>query len=93
LIIVDDVGLLPVSADAGESLFRVVDGAYEKRSLAISSDIHPTGFDEADAQDPRDRGGRLLHYAHVLITDGTDSYRLSQATAGKGGEAPHLRRP
>jgi hypothetical protein len=27
---------------------------------------------------------RLLHHAHVLLTDGTDSYRLAQATAGKG---------
>ena len=27
---------------------------------------------------------RLLHHAHVLITNGTDSYRLAQATAGKG---------
>jgi hypothetical protein len=27
---------------------------------------------------------RLLQHAHVLITDGTDSYRLAQATAGKG---------
>jgi hypothetical protein len=27
---------------------------------------------------------RLLHHAHVLLTDGTDSYRLAQATSGKG---------
>jgi hypothetical protein len=27
---------------------------------------------------------RLLHHAHVLLTDGTESYRLAQATAGKG---------
>jgi hypothetical protein len=27
---------------------------------------------------------RLLHHAHVLITEGQDSYRLTQATAGKG---------
>lgn len=27
---------------------------------------------------------RLLHHAHVLLTHGTDSYRLAQATAGKG---------
>jgi hypothetical protein len=26
----------------------------------------------------------LLHHAHVLITDGSDSDRLAQATAGKG---------
>ena len=27
---------------------------------------------------------RLLHHAHVLVTDDTESYRLTQATAGKG---------
>jgi hypothetical protein len=27
---------------------------------------------------------RLLHHAHVLLTDGTDFYRLAQATSGKG---------
>jgi DNA replication protein DnaC len=26
---------------------------------------------------------RLLHHAHVINTDGQDSYRLAQATAGK----------
>jgi len=85
LIIVDDVGLLPVSADAAEALFRVVDAAYEKRSIAISSNIHPAGFDELM---PKTLAAatvdRLLHHAHVLITDATESYRLAQATAGKG---------
>jgi DNA replication protein DnaC len=27
---------------------------------------------------------RLLHHDHVLITEGQESYRLAQATAGKG---------
>ena len=27
---------------------------------------------------------RLLHHAHVLLTDSTESYRLTQATSGKG---------
>ena len=85
LILIDDVGLLPVSADAAEALFRVVDAAYEKRSIAISSNVHPSGFDELM---PKTLAAatveRLLHHAHVLITDGQDSYRLAQATAGKG---------
>lgn len=85
LIVIDDVGLLPVSTDAAEALFRVVDAAYEKRSIAISSNIHPAGFDELM---PKTLAAatvdRLLHHAHVLITDGTESYRLTQATAGKG---------
>ena len=42
LIVIDDVGLLPVSTDAAEALFRVIDAAYEKRSIAISSNIHPS---------------------------------------------------
>jgi DNA replication protein DnaC len=85
LIIVDDVGLLPTSADGAEALFRVVDAAYEKRSIAISSNIHPSGFDELMPKTMATATvDRLLHHAHVLITDGQDSYRLAQATAGQG---------
>ena len=46
LVVVDDIGLLPVSSDAAEGLYRPVDAAYEKRSVAISSNLHPSGFDE-----------------------------------------------
>jgi DNA replication protein DnaC len=42
LVVIDDVGLLPISADAAEAMSRVVDAAYEKRSIAISSNIHPS---------------------------------------------------
>ncbi len=85
LVVVDDVGLLPISADAAEALFRVVDAAYEKRSIAISSNLHPSGFDELMPKSLATATvERLLHHAHVLITDGQDSYRLAQATAGEG---------
>ena len=84
-MVIDDVGLLPVSADAAEALFRVIDAAYEKRSIAISSNIHPSGFDELMPKSIATATvDRLLHHAHVMITDGQDSYRLAQATAGKG---------
>jgi DNA replication protein DnaC len=74
-----------VSADAADALFRVVDAAYEKRSIAISSNIHPSGFDELMPKTMATATvDRLLHHAHVIITDGQDSYRLAQATAGKG---------
>ncbi len=46
LVVVDDIGLLPVSTDAAEGLYRLVDAAYEKRSIAISSNLHPAAFDE-----------------------------------------------
>jgi len=37
---------LPVSQDAAEGLYRLADAAYEKRSVAISSNLHPAVFDE-----------------------------------------------
>ncbi len=70
-------------AGAAEALFRVVDAAYEKRSNAIISNVHPSGFDELMPKTLATATvERLLHHAHVLITDGQDSYRLAKATAG-----------
>lgn len=87
MIIVDDIGLLPISPDAAECFYRLVDTAYERRSLAVSSNLHPAGFDEimpkALATATVDR---LLHHAHVVVTQG-DSHRLNEATTG-GGVVP-----
>ena len=72
LVVIDDVGLLPVSTDAAEALFRVIDATYEKRSIAISSNIHPSGFDELMPKSIATATvDRLLHHAHVLSTKGT----------------------
>ena len=84
LVVVDDIGLLPVGTDAAEGLYRVVDAAYEKRSNAISSNLHPAGFDELMPKTLATATvDRLLHHAHVCQTSG-DSVRLTQALAGKG---------
>ncbi len=84
LVVVDDIGLLAVTPDAAEGLYRLVDAAYEKRSIAISSNLHPSGFDEIM---PKTLAAatvdRLLHHAHLCATTG-DSIRLAQATTGKG---------
>jgi DNA replication protein DnaC len=84
LVAIDDIGLLPTSPDAAEGFFRVIDAAYERRSLAISTNLHPSNFDSimpktlaAAAVD------RLMHHAHVIDVAG-DSFRLKEATSGKG---------
>jgi DNA replication protein DnaC len=84
IVMIDDIGLLPVGADAAEGLYRLVDAAYEKRSVAVSSNLHPAGFDELMPKTLATATvDRLLHHAHVCQTSG-DSVRLSQAMAGKG---------
>lgn len=84
LIVIDDIGILPSGQDAAEAFYRVVDAAYEKRSLAVTSNLHPAGFDtimpKALATAAVDR---LLHHAHLVVTDGP-SRRLAEATAGQG---------
>jgi DNA replication protein DnaC len=84
LVCIDDIGLLPVTTDTAEALYRVVDAAYEKRSIALSSNLHPAGFDELMPKTIANATvDRLMHHAHVVITTG-DSIRLTQATRGKG---------
>jgi DNA replication protein DnaC len=84
IVMIDDIGLLPVGADAAEGLYRLVDAAYEKRSVAVSSNLHPAGFDELMPKTLATATvDRLLHHAHICQTSG-DSVRLSQAMAGKG---------
>ena len=84
LVVVDDIGLLPVGADAAEGFYRLIDAAYEKRSIAVSSNLHPAGFDEILPKTLATATvDRLLHHAHVVVTQG-ESYRLTEATSGKG---------
>ena len=84
VIVIDDIGLLPVTAETAEALYRVVDAAYERRSIALSSNLHPAGFDELMPKTIANATvDRLLHHAHLVLTAG-DSIRLTHATTGKG---------
>ena len=84
LVVVDDIGMLPAGQAAAEAFYRVVEACYERRSVAVTSNIHPSGFDAIMPKTLATAAvDRLLHHAHVIITDG-NSLRLSEAVAGKG---------
>ena len=84
LIFVDDIGMLPAGPDAAEAFYRIIDAAYERRSIAVTSNIHPSGFDTIMPKTLATATvDRLLHHAHLIITKG-DSHRLGQAVTGKG---------
>lgn len=84
LIVVDDIGMLPAGQAAGEAFYRLVDAAYERRSVAVTSNLHPSGFDTIMPKTLATASvDRLLHHAHVIITEGT-SLRLVDATNGTG---------
>jgi DNA replication protein DnaC len=84
LVVVDNIGLLPAGQEAAEAFYRVVDAAYERRSVAVTSNLHPAGFDTIMPKTLATAAvDRLLHHAHVVITEG-GSLRLAEAMAGKG---------
>jgi DNA replication protein DnaC len=84
LIVVDDIGMLPAGQEAAEAFYRVIDAAYERRSVAVTSNIHPSGFDSIMPKTLATATvDRLLHHAHLVLTKG-DSHRLAEALAGKG---------
>jgi DNA replication protein DnaC len=84
LIVIDDIGALPAGQDAAEAFYRVVDAAYERRSVAVTSNIKPSGFDTIMPKTlATTTVDRLLHHAHQVLTDGR-SQRLAEALAGKG---------
>ena len=58
--------------------------AYERRSVAVTSNIHPSGFDQIMPKTLATATvDRLLHHAHLVLTKG-DSHRPAEALAGKG---------
>ncbi|MFD5255189.1 ATP-binding protein [Streptomyces bobili] len=81
----DDIGLLPVGEDAAEASHRIIDAADERRSIAVTSNIHSPGFDTIT---PKTLAGastdRLMHHAHLLTTTG-DSHRLAEANGPPPG--------
>ena len=83
-IVIDDIGMLPSGQEAAEAFYRVIDAAYEKRSVALTSNLHPAGFDTIMPKTLATAAvDRFLHHAHMVLTEG-GSLRLAEATAGKG---------
>lgn len=76
LLIIDDLGLRPLSADEPIDLYEIIRSRYERGSLIVTSnrDIeewHPLFGDALLASAAMDR---LLHHAHVIAIEG-ESYR------------------
>ena len=64
--------MLPAGQETAEAFYRVVDAAYERRSVAVTSNIHPSGFDQIMPKTLATATvDRLLHHAHLPVADHT----------------------
>lgn len=80
LVVVDDIGLLPVSDDAAEGLYRLVDAAYEKWSAAIWSNLHPSAFDQLM---PKTVGHGYCRSASSSYSSGPDQWGIDSVEPGR----------
>lgn len=76
LLIIDDVGLRPLTGDEPIDLYEVIRARYERGSMILTSnraveEWYPLFKDELMASAAMDR---LLHRAHVVVMEG-DSFR------------------
>jgi DNA replication protein DnaC len=89
LLIIDELGYVPLSTTGAELLFETISKRYERGSTIITSNLP---FDEWTSVFGNERltGAlldRLTHHVHILEMNG-DSYRLEHSKARRRSKSP-----
>jgi len=80
LLIIDEIGYLPMSREQANLFFQVIAKRYERGSLILTSNLGFAQWDQTFAGDATLTAAmldRLLHHAHVVAIQG-DSFRLRE---------------
>lgn len=80
LLIVDEIGYLPLHREQAHLFFQVIAARYEKGATIMTSNLSFGAWDQAFAGDRVLTAAmldRLLHHSHVVQIQG-DSYRLKE---------------
>ena len=83
LLIIDELGFVPLSKTGAELLFEVFSQRYERSSTLVTSNLPFDEWTEAFGSE-RLTGAlldRLTHHVHILEMNG-DSYRLKDSKRG-----------
>ncbi len=88
LIIVDELGYIPLDRHGAEHLFGFFSQCYEQVSLIITTNLPFTDWPQVFADDERMTGAlldRLTHHVHIVAIEG-DSFRLKTSTSSKSAK-------
>jgi DNA replication protein DnaC len=87
LLIVDELGFVPLSKIGAELLFEVFSQRYERTSTLVTSNLPFQEWTEVLGSE-RLTGAlldRLTHHVHILEMNG-ECYRIKQSKRKRGGE-------
>ena len=88
VLIIDELGYLPIKKEDAKLFFQLIDRRYEKRSTILTTNIHFSEWDDVfcDAVMANAILDRILHHAHVITITGK-SYRLKDHIKPREEEA------
>ena len=88
LLVVDEVGYLPLNRADANMVFQLVSRRYERGSIVVTSNKSFSEWGQVFGDDVLASAilDRLLHHCHVLSINGP-SYRLKDHVDPRGGEA------
>ena len=80
LMVIDEIGFVPLHKDAAELLFQVISDCYERKSLIITSNLEFSQWNTVFGDNRLTAAliDRLIHHSHIVIFSG-ESYRLTQS--------------
>jgi DNA replication protein DnaC len=80
LLVLDELGFVPLPASGAELLFDIVSDRYEKASIVITTNLPFEEWISVLASEPLTHAmlDRLTHHVHILEMNGR-SYRLAQS--------------
>ena len=80
LILVDEIGFVPLHKESAELLFQVISDCYERRGLIITSNLEFSQWNTVFGDNRLTAAliDRLIHHSHIVIFSG-ESYRLTQS--------------
>lgn len=80
LIVIDEIGFVPLHKDSAELLFQVISDCYERKSLIITSNLEFSQWNTVFGDNRLTAAlvDRLIHHSHIVVFSG-ESFRLSQS--------------
>ena len=84
LLVLDELGFVPLPASGAELLFDIVSDRYEKASIVLTTNLPFEEWISVLASEPLTHAmlDRLTHHVHILEMNGR-SYRLTQSLASR----------